>query len=137
MTVRVRRSPPAAFELFTTRIAEWWPPARTFRPGHSHQVVLEPRTGGRLFERYADGDEFTIGQVLAWEPPRLVLFTWQGRWAAPTEVKVTFSVEGDQTRVDVEHAAWERLGEAGLGFRTEYANGWPAVLAAYVAAAGT
>ena len=132
--VLVRRSPEDAFSLFTTRMTAWWPTQRfTFGPGRSHEVLMEPYVGGRFYERYLDGDEFTIGEVLAWEPPRRVVFTWRGRWTAPTEVTVQFTAEEPLvTRVQLLHSHWERLGDDGLMRRNEYANGWPAVLAAFV-----
>jgi hypothetical protein len=42
------------------------------------------------------------------------------------------SAEPLVTRVQVEHSGWERLGGDGLERRNEYANGWPAVLTAFV-----
>jgi len=134
MEVLVRRSPEDAFSLFTTRMTEWWPMQRfTFGPGKSDEVVMEPYIGGRFYERYTDGNEFTIGEVLAWDPPRRVVFTWRGRWSMPTEVSVQFTPQEPLvTRVQMEHAGWERLGGNGLELRNQYSNGWPAVLAAFV-----
>ena len=134
LEVTVRRTVEDAFSQFTGRMSEWWPTERfTFGPGRSHEVLMEPHVGGRLYERYKDGGEFTIGEVLAWEPPHHVVFTWRGRWAAPTEVSVKFTaVEPSVTRVQLVHSAWERLGSIGLESRNQYLNGWPAVLAALV-----
>src|SRR5579864_5841206 len=134
MEVMVRRSVDDAFSQFTGRMTAWWPKDRfSFSPERSHEVVMEPYAGGRFYERYRDGEEFTIGEVLAWDPPGRVVFTWRGRWDQPTEVTVRFtSVAPAVTRVQVEHSRWERLGDAGLQRRNDYANGWPAVLAAFV-----
>lgn len=134
MEVTVRRSIDDAFSTFTSRMTAWWPKQRfTFGPGRSHEVLMEPYVGGRFYEQYLDGDEFTIGEVLAWEPPRRVVFTWRGRWAVPTQVSVRFtSQEPLVTRVQMEHSGWERLGSEGLERRNDYASGWPAVLAAFV-----
>ena len=134
LEVTVRRSLEDAFSLFTTRMTSWWPMQRfTFGPGRSHEVLMDPYAGGRFYERYKDGDEFTIGEVLAWEPPHRVVFTWRGRWAMPTDVTVRFtSTEPLVTRVQLEHSGWERLGSEGLERRGEYASGWPAVLVAFV-----
>ncbi len=134
LEVNVRRSVEDAFTQFTTRMTAWWPMQRfTFGPGRSHEVLMEPYVGGRFYERYKDGDEFTIGEVLAWEPPHRVVFTWRGRWAEPTEVTVRFTSKAPLiTRVELVHSGWERLGGDGIERRNEYANGWPAVLAAFV-----
>lgn len=134
MEVLVRRSAEDAFRLFTSRMTEWWPMQRfTFGPGRSHEVLMNPYVGGRFYERYTDGGEFTIGEVLAWDPPHRVVFTWRGQWAAPTEITVKFtSKEPLVTRVQLVHSGWERLGGDGLELRNQYSNGWPAVLAAFV-----
>ena len=134
LEVTVRRSVDDAFSQFTGHTSAWWPTQRfTFGPGRSHEVLMDPYVGGRFYERYKDGEEFTIGEVLAWDPPGRVVFTWRGQWAVPTEVTVRFtSIAPSVTRVQVEHSRWERLGDAGLQRRNEYANGWPAVLAALV-----
>ena len=139
LTARVRRSIDDAFAIFTARMDEWWPlETHTFGPGRSRHIVLEPRVGGRFFERFADGEEHTAGHVLVWQPPELVVFTWQhDDWVAATEVHVRFVAEDSNvTRIEVEHRAWERLGRAGAESREEYANGWPAVLRHYAATAG-
>lgn len=132
LEVTVNRSVEEAFSQFTGRMTDWWPMQRfTFAPGRAHEVLMEPYVGGRFYERYKDGGEFTIGEVLAWEPPRHVVFTWRGRWAMPTEVSVVFTaVEPSLTRIQLVHSGWERLGNIGLERRNEYLNGWPAVLAA-------
>ncbi len=127
-----------AFRLFTEGIGEWWPLHEGFSYGgeHAKEVHLEPVTGGRFYERYADGQEFDVGRVLVYEPPTRIVFTWQGGWAAPTEVEVRFSAEGPVTRVDLEHRGWERLGALAQEHRTSFMNGWPTVLGRYRRAAG-
>lgn len=139
LSTRVRRLQPEAFALFTGRMTDWWPSDRfTFGPGRSHEVLIEPRVGGRFYERYRDLEEFTIGRVVVWEPPARIAFTWQSpSWPAPTQVSVQFVPEEPSiTRVEVEHSGWERLGAAGQGYRDGYANGWPAVLSSYAVVAG-
>ena len=48
--------------------------------------------------------------------------------AAPTEVEVRFTPDGDGTRVVLEHRHWERLGEGAAG-AGRYDGGWVMVLA--------
>lgn len=134
LEVTVRRPIEEAFRQFTGRISEWWPTQQySFGPDRSPEVLMEPYAGGRFYERYKDGGEFTVGEVLRWEPPRRVVFTWHGVWDAATEVSVLFTpVEPSVTRVQLVHAGWERLGGIGQERRDQYLNGWPAVLAAFV-----
>jgi hypothetical protein len=39
-----------AFELFTTRMTEFWPKEHSIGESELAEVVLEPRSGGRWFE---------------------------------------------------------------------------------------
>jgi uncharacterized protein YndB with AHSA1/START domain len=139
ITTRVRRSVDDAFELFARNTTAWWPLDRfSFDTARSCEVHLDPFEGGRFYERYQDGDEFQIGDVLRWEPPSRLTFTWKHHdWAAPTEIDVVFTAEqATVTRVELEHRAWERLGPLGRKNRDGYANGWPAVLSCYTTLAG-
>lgn len=134
LDVTVRRDVDDAFARFTGAMTAWWPLDRfSFSRERAQQVLMEPWVGGRFYERYRDGEEFVIGEVLVWEPPNRVVFTWRGLdWVAPTEITVRFTrQEPSVTRVQVEHAGWERLGSLGLERRNQYADGWPAVIAAY------
>lgn len=54
--------------------------------------------------------------------------------AAPTEIEVTFTAEGDGTRVEILHRGWERLGEAGPEARASYSEGWIGVLDCFAGA---
>lgn len=134
LTATVPRPATEAFRLFTEGIGEWWPSNLGYSFGGERlkDVCLEPVAGGRLYERYTDGEEFEVGRVLACEPPRRIVFTWQGRWSEPTEVEVRFTSIGSDTRVDLEHRGWERLGASAEQARSSYLNGWPTVLQHYV-----
>jgi uncharacterized protein YndB with AHSA1/START domain len=126
-TVLVDFAPAEAFELFTTRIASWWPVGTHSYGGEDvTDVVLEPRAGGRLYEVTAAGEQ-EWGSVLAWEPPDLVVIDWQIGEARGTEVEVRFSPEGPGTRVDLEHRGFEESDP-----RDRYDGGWDIVLAPFV-----
>lgn len=140
MQVRVRRPIADAFRLFTEGIGTWWP-TETYRVrGPVVEVVFEGRPRGRVYERGADGRTSDWGEVLAWEPPGRVVFSWNPSVrpaAPPTEVEARFTAEDESTTlVDVEHRGWERLGDLALQARSSYANGWPLVLARFRATAG-
>ena len=53
----------------------------------------------------------------------------------PTELEVTFTADGDGTRVDLEHRGWERLGALAEEARSGYGENWNGVLALFAAAA--
>jgi uncharacterized protein YndB with AHSA1/START domain len=94
-------------------------------------MVIEGREGGRVYERARDGEVFHIGSVTVYEPPERIVFTWgeaTEEWAAPTEVEVRFTEEGDGTRVDLEHRAFERIGPDAEATAKQYESGWVAVL---------
>lgn len=136
-SVTVRLAPDAAFRLFTEGFGEWWPvQTHAIETGPDTRAVLEPRPGGRIFERHRDGTEDDWGRILAWEPPVRIAFTWKpSREERPaTEVEVRFSSEPDGTRVDLVHRGWERLEDTGAEARRSYEAGWPAVLARFAAA---
>jgi uncharacterized protein YndB with AHSA1/START domain len=126
-TVLVDFTPEEAFDLFTARIASWWP-VRTHSYGGENvkDVVLEPGVGGRLYEVTAEGEQ-DWGKVLAWEPPARLLLDWRIGEASGTEVEVTFSPEGPGSRVVLEHRGF---GDADP--RERYSGGWDVVLATFV-----
>ena len=105
---------PDAFRLFTDGIGEWWPLKGTnFSYGgeRADKIFLEAKPGGRLYERFTDGEEYEIGRVTECEPPNRIVFSWSNPgWNAPTEVEVRFSKAASGTRVDLEHRGWEAAG---------------------------
>ena len=115
----------------------------TLRLGESElaQVVLEPRSGGRWFERGVDGSECQWGRVAAWDPPRKVVLLWQigADWQFDpefeTEVEVTFSEEGpDRSRLDLRHCNLQRYGANTEQMRAIFDDpaGWTGTLAGFV-----
>jgi uncharacterized protein YndB with AHSA1/START domain len=143
-SVTVNRPVEEAFKVFTEGIDSWWPLER-----HSIEAmdsdgarvpeaaVLEPREGGRLYERMTTGEEGYWGTITTWEPPHRVVISWKVNpdAPAPTEIDVRFTEEGGATRVDLEHRGWERLGDKATEGRAGYAEGWKSVLGRYAEAA--
>ena len=125
-SIRVRCSVERAFDTFTAQIDLWWP------PGHKRfdtsQLVFEPRLGGRLYERAQTGEENRLGDVLHWEPPFRVMYSWYpGSNVGPTTVDVRFRVDGDATVVDVAH----------LPGQSEFDRPWPIEAQKFVGAWNT
>ena len=60
-TVDVRVPPERAFEVFTRDIGTWWPlESYTLGALPAVTAVIEPRSGGRWFERAANGDRKSV-----------------------------------------------------------------------------
>jgi len=116
--VSVQAPPAVAWRVFTEKMGTWWPLAH-YKIGKANAVdaVIEPRIGGRWYERGDDGSTCDWGRVLSWEPhSRLVLSwdisaDWQPDPALKTEIEVRFIPEGkDGTRVELEHRHLDRYG---------------------------
>lgn len=136
-TLVVAVPPERAFELFTARVAEWWPvETHALHAGEVETVVNECREGGRVYERTADGREATWSRILAWEPPHRVLYTWEVSREGDTELELRFEPVEGGTRVELEHRGWEALGAAAAERRESYRTGWDFVLGRYAEAAG-
>ena len=127
-----------AFEVWTARIATWWPLDHTVTGQPGLAVILEGRPGGRIFERTPAGAEHDWGEVLAWQPPARLVYSWHLRRdrADATEVEIRFvPVERSRTRVEIEHRAWQRLGAEGEAWRDRNRGGWSTLLPHYRKAA--
>jgi hypothetical protein len=134
----VDAAPAHAFDVWTARIGQWWPADHTVTAADGLTVVLEPRPGGRIFERTPAGIEHDWGEVTVWQPPSRLSYLWHlgtGR-AAATEVDIRFVATGQNaTRVEIEHTGWERLGEAAGTWRDSNVAGWQGLLPHFKAAA--
>jgi len=131
-SVEVKAPPARAFELFTAHMGKWWPKGKTLAPNSHADILMEPRSGGRWYERDADGNEIQWGKVLAWEPPGRVLLGWQldGQWRYDpdflTELELSFApLAGGGTRVTLEHRNLERYGADAETYAGKLNGGWP------------
>jgi uncharacterized protein YndB with AHSA1/START domain len=114
VALRVPAHPLRAFEAFTQEIALWWQPSSLFQLTRRGDGILgfEPGVGGRLLTTLANGEELEIGRVSIWEPGRRLVFTWRPASFAPeqsTEVEVCFEGVGDETRISLQHRAWDTI----------------------------
>lgn len=123
-----------AFEVFTHRFAEIKPPQHNFLGSPVARTVIEPHPGGRAYDQGEDGSESQWGSVRVFEPPSLLVFSWDisPRWQLETDpehssrVDVRFTAEGpDRTRVVLEHSEIDRHGP-----------GWETVVAAFASPKG-
>ena len=140
-TIDVEAPVERAFRVFTGELATWWPLGTHSVGGErAETAVLEPRVGGRIYERWTDGTESVWGEVLVWEPGSRIVLSWKpnrGSPYPPTEVEVRFEPRASGTRVVLEHRGWDALGDVALETRSEYdrEDGWPDVLDFYRRAA--
>jgi uncharacterized protein YndB with AHSA1/START domain len=101
-TVTVAAPVERAFQVFTDSFGTWWPAEYHIGQADMAAAILEPRAGGRWYERGVDGGECDWGRVLAWEPPHRLVVTWQinGQWqydpdpAHASEIEVRFTADG-------------------------------------------
>ena len=68
-----------AFDVWTNRIDQWWPRAHSISAENGLEVVVEPRVGGRIFERTPSGAEHDWGEVTLWQPPTRFGYLWHLR----------------------------------------------------------
>src|SRR5262245_6378026 len=81
-----------AFAVWTERTSLWWPADHTTSGTPGSVITFEPHVGGRVVEQAASGDEYQWGEVVVWEPPRRMSYSWHighDRENA-TEVDITF-----------------------------------------------
>ncbi len=144
-TLRVDVTAAHAFAVFTGGLATWWPPEYTWAGEVLDTIAIEPRQGGRCFERGPYGFQCDWGRVLVWDPPHKLVFTWQispRREPQPdpakaSEVEVRFIAEAaSTTRVEFEHRNLACHGEEAEAYRAalDSPEGWTYILDRYLAA---
>jgi len=150
-SVRVQAGIERAFSLFVEQMESWWPATHHIGKTPFEAIFVEPRAGGRWYERDVEGKLTDWGTVLKWEPPHLVTFSWhvgpghdQPDWvcdpdiAKASEVEIRFTAEGPgATLVELEHSKLERHGEGYEQLRAIFdgPGAWSGILALYAKAA--
>ena len=128
-----------AFRVFTEQMDRIKPREHNLLSADIEGTVLEPRVGGRIYDRGTDGSECEWASVLAFEPPDRIVFSWNisPHWQLEpdpekrSEVEVRFIPEApDLTRVELEHRHLERHGDGWEGAREGVggSDGWPLYL---------
>jgi uncharacterized protein YndB with AHSA1/START domain len=144
-SIVVRAPQDRAFAVFTEGMSSWWPlESHVIGEKPVAEAVIEPRAGGRWFERAESGTECDWGRVLAWEPPHRVVLSWEisPDWRHDpeihTEVEVRFHAEDEgRTRVELEHRGLEAFGEKAEQMRQIFDSdgGWPGLLGRFAESA--
>ena len=128
-----------AFSVFTDGFGSFKPPEHNLLGVEIAETVFEPRVGGHVFDRGADGSVCRWARVLAYEPPDRVVISWDisPQWQIETdfekssEVEVRFIAEAsDRTRVELEHRNLDRHGDGWEAVRdgVDGESGWPLYL---------
>jgi uncharacterized protein YndB with AHSA1/START domain len=108
-----------AFAAFTERFGDIKPREHNLLSAPIAETEFEPRVGGHIVDRGADGSECRWARILVYEPPQRVVFSWDigPTWqleANPenaSEVEVRFVAEAPRrTRVELEHRYLDRHG---------------------------
>ena len=124
-SVRVKASIERAFSVFVEQMETWWPATHHLGKSPFEAIFVEPRVGGRWYERNTDGEQCDWGTVLAWDPPNRVRFSWhlgpgheKPDWifdpdmSKASEVEIAFTTVAESvTLVELTHSKLERHGE--------------------------
>ena len=108
--MRVQAPQAVAWRVFTEQMGTWWP-LQSYKIGKAPAVdaVLEPKVGGRWYERGEDGSTWEphAKLVLSWD----ITADWQYDPNLKTEIELRFIPDGqDATRVELEHRRLDRFG---------------------------
>jgi uncharacterized protein YndB with AHSA1/START domain len=124
-----------AFAIFASRMGDWWHKDHSLAQGKKQvDVVVEPRAGGRWYEKADDGSDYEWGKVIAYEPPHRLVLAWQLTREFvydpdfETTVDVTFEETADGTRVQFEHRDLERMGVEAVETLEGMDGGWGMLL---------
>lgn len=135
-SIHVKAPIERAFSVFVEQMETWWPATHHIGKTPFEAIFIEPRVGGRWYERNVEGAQCDWGTVLKWDPPRCVCLSWHvgpghdsPDWkfdpdmSKSSEVEIRFTPEGsNSTLVELEHRRIERHGEGAEKLR-ELFNG--------------
>lgn len=143
-SVRVNAPIERAWNVFVEQMGTWWPATHHIGKTPFEAIFIEPRVGGRWYERNAQGEFCDWGTVLEWEPPRRVCLSWHvgpghdsPDWVAnmdmakASEVEIRFTPEpAGVTLVELIHSKIERHGEGAEQLRDVFdgPGAWIAIL---------
>jgi uncharacterized protein YndB with AHSA1/START domain len=133
-----------AFSVFTERFGDFKPPEHNLLGVAIAETVFDPHVGGHIYDRGVDGSECRWARILAYDPPHLVVFSWDisPQWQIEkdpdntSEVEVRFVAETPQrTRLELEHRDIDRHGPGWQGVAGGVADesGWLLYLSRYAA----
>ncbi|HEY4717401.1 MAG TPA: SRPBCC domain-containing protein [Anaerolineales bacterium] len=109
------------FNAYVNHIDEWW-----LRKGAKYRysfapkevepkhIQFEAKLGGRLYETFADGNQYVIGKITEWAPSSKLAYTWRDpSWKTETLIEIRFEQVGEQTMLHLRHSGFEAAGLPG------------------------
>jgi uncharacterized protein YndB with AHSA1/START domain len=146
-SVRVKAPIERTWSVFVEQMESWWPATHHIGKTPFESIFIEPRIGGRWYERNAEGELCDWGTVLKWDPPRLVCFSWHvgpghdsPEWSADmdmakaSELEIRFIAEDPTTTlVELTHSKLERHGEGAEQLRDLFdgPGAWAGILESF------
>ena len=144
-TIEVPCGQAQAFEIFVSRMGDWWPLAKrsmsmAFDRQPAKSLRIEPRLGGVIVETGHNGTEHHWGTITAYDPHDLLRMDFHMGMppdrASHVEVRFT-PLADDRTQVVLTHSHWEGFGDMAEMNRKGYVSGWVIIFEqAYKAACG-
>jgi uncharacterized protein YndB with AHSA1/START domain len=146
-TITVKAPVDRAFSVFVENMETWWPATHHIGKTPFQAIFVEPRTGGRWYERNVSGEQCDWGTVLKWDPPHAVCFSWhlgpghdQPDWqfdpdmAKSSEVEIRFIPKSEsETLIELEHRKIDRHGEGAIQLRNLFdgPGAWTGILESF------
>src|SRR3954467_10280209 len=134
-TLEVNAPIDRAFTVFASRMGDWWHKEHSIATGTTQKdVIIEPRAGGRWYEKGTDGSEHQWGKVVAYDPPRRLVLAWQLTREFQydpdfeTTVEATFEEADGVTTAHFEHRDLERMGTDAVELFESMDGGWGLLL---------
>jgi uncharacterized protein YndB with AHSA1/START domain len=133
LTVVVDAPIERAFEVFTIGMGSWWDADKHILRAPLARMELQPWVGGQIIDHGTDGTTCAWSRILAYEPNRRIVFSWDitTSWELETdptkasEVEITFEAAGsERTQVVLTHRHLDRHGDGWEGMRDAVSSGW-------------
>lgn len=133
-TIEVPCNQQHAFDTFVDKVSSWWPldknSVSAMNGEAAKHVVIEPKSGGKVYEIGHDDARHEWGSVTEYNPHSTLTLDWHIGLPAEnaSEVSVRFTALTDNlTRVELTHSRWEAFGDKADAMRDGYSKGWVGV----------
>ncbi len=94
-SIHVKAPIERAFSVFVEQMESWWPATHHIGKTPFEAIFIEPRVGGRWYERNVEGAQCDWGTVLKWDPPHAVCLSWH---VGPGHDSPDWVFDGDKSK---------------------------------------